>query len=317
MSTKNNSNTIELNRIYNAPLKLAWNAWTDPAQAAHWWGPRGFTITTHKHDLKTGGTWDYTMHGPDGVNYPNITKYLEVENYSRLLYDHGGNADQPPMFRVDVKFTEIKNQTHMTMSMIFDTPETAARSRIFIKQAGGNSTWDRFAEYLEKQQTQKEIFTINRSFDISIEKMFEVWTSADHISKWLPPAGFTMQFIKADIKVGGETFYVMTNGKDTTMYGQAKYLEIKKPNLIIYTQQFCDKDQNVTRHPMAPTWPETMLTTVTLYSEGSEQTRVTITWEAFGPVTDAELQTFISARAGMTQGWTGSLDKLEDYTEKI
>ena len=273
MSTKNNSNTIELNRIYNAPLKLAWNAWTDPAQAAHWWGPRGFTITTHKHDLKTGGTWDYTMHGPDGVNYPNVTKYLEVENYSRLLYDHGGNADQPPMFRVDVKFTEIKNQTHMTMSMIFDTPETAARSRIFIKQAGGNATWDRFAEYLEKQQTQKEIFTINRSFDISIEKMFEVWTSADHISKWLPPAGFTMQFIKADIKVGGETFYVMTNGKDTTMYGQAKYLEIKKPNLIIYTQQFCDKDQNVTRHPMAPTWPETMLTTVTLHSEGSEQTR--------------------------------------------
>ena len=68
--------------------------WTDPEQVAQWWGPRGFTLTTHSKDIRPGGHWDYTMHGPDGVNYPNQTKYHEVEECSKLVYDHGGNDGQ-------------------------------------------------------------------------------------------------------------------------------------------------------------------------------------------------------------------------------
>ncbi len=64
---------------------------------------------------------------------------------------------------------------------------------------------------------------------------------------------------------------------------------------------------------MAPTWPATMLTTVTLTPEGPEQTRVTVMWEPYGAVTREEIETFIKMRAGMTVGWTGSFDKLEDY----
>ena len=38
-----------------------------------------------------------------------------------------------------------------------------------------------------------------------------------------------------------------------------------------------------------------------------------MTWEPYGPTTPEELATFIKARGGMTQGWTGSFDKLEGY----
>ena len=48
------------------------------------------------------------------------------------------------------------------------------------------------------------------------------------------------------------------------MYGRAEYLEIEQPDRIVYTQQFCDEHENISRHPLAPTWPETMLTTVQL-----------------------------------------------------
>ena len=41
-----------------------WDAWTDAAQVAQWWGTRGFTITTHSKDVRPGGHWRYTMHGP-------------------------------------------------------------------------------------------------------------------------------------------------------------------------------------------------------------------------------------------------------------
>ena len=97
------------------------------------------------------------------------------------------------------------------------------------------------------------------------------------------------------------------------MYGRVSYLELQKPNRFVYTQQFVDKDEKIARHPMAPHWPETMLTTVTFAEEGPGKTRVTLIWEPYGKVTPEELQTFIAARAGMTGGWTGSFDTLDEY----
>jgi uncharacterized protein YndB with AHSA1/START domain len=122
-----------------------------------------------------------------------------------------------------------------------------------------------------------------------------------------------MEFIRSDIRPGGSTFYLMTGQGNAKMYGRAEYLKIEKPDLISYTQQFCDENEKITRHPLSPTWPETMLTTVTLTEEGPDRTRVTVTWELQGSVTREELETFIKGKGGMTQGWTGSFDKLEGY----
>jgi uncharacterized protein YndB with AHSA1/START domain len=313
MAEKDKSNEIRITRIYEAPIQAVWDAWTDPGQVAQWWGPRRFTLTTHNKDLRPGGSWSYTMHGPDGVDYPNNAYYLEVEKYSKLVYDHGGNDDRPPLFRVTVLFAEIKGKTKMEMSMTLPTPEAAEETGKFIKKAGGDSTWDRLAEYLEKESSGKEKFVINRTFDAPLELMFEMWTDPKHFSKWLAPIGFEMQFIKSDIKPGGSTFYFMTGKGDVKMYGRAEYLKIEKPDRIVYTQQFCDENEKVSRHPMAPTWPETMLTTVQLTEEGPDRTRVTVTWEPHGATTREELETFIKSRGGMTQGWTGSFDKLEAH----
>jgi len=100
------------------------------------------------------------------------------------------------------------------------------------------------------------------------------------------------------------------------MYGRAEYLEIAKSDRLVYTQQFCDENENISRHPMAPTWPATMLTTVQLTAEGLDRTRVTVAWEPHGATTLEELETFIQARGGMTQGWTGSFDKLDAHLSK-
>ena len=62
---------------------------------------------------------------------------------------------------------------------------------------------------------------------------------------------------------------------------------------------------------MAPTWPETMTTVVTLSEEGPEQTRVNVAWEPDASSKPVEIDTFVKARSGMAQGWTGSFDKLD------
>ena len=316
MAAKPESKDIRITRIYEAPVRAVWDAWTDPKQVAQWWGPRGFTLTTHSKDLRVGGSWNYTMHGPDGVDYPNTTQYFEVEECAKLVYDHGGHGDRPPMFRVTVLFSEVDGKTKMEMCMTLPTPEAAAETRKFIKKAGGDATWDRLAEFLEDEKSGQPTFVINRTFDAPLDVMFDMWTNPQHFSQWLAPTGFEMQFLRSDIRPGGSSFYFMAGPGGAKMYGRAEYRQIEKPGRVVYTQQFCDEHEKIARHPMSPTWPETMLTTVTLTAEGPDRTRVTVTWAPHGAATREELETFIKARAGMTQGWTGSFDKLEAYLAK-
>jgi len=309
MAATSESNEIRIVRMYDAPVQAVWDAWTDPAQVAQWWGPRGFTITTHSKDLRPGGHWSYTMHGPDGTDWPNNTHYLEVEPLAKLVYDHGGSEDRPPLFRVTVVFSEVDGKTCMDMRMGLASAEAAAQTRQVIKHANGNTTWDRLAEYLAKRLSDREQFVIARTFDAPLAVMFDMWTKPEHFSRWLAPTGFDMRFIRADIRTGGDSLYCMTG--PFTMYGRAHYEEVSSPDRLVYTQQFCDEHENIARHPMAPTWPETMRTIVDLAAEGPDRTRVTITWEVAGPATAEEMAVFTSARAGMTQGWTGSFDKLD------
>lgn len=309
MAARSKPNEIYISRVYDAPVKLVWEAWTNPAQAAKWWGPRGFTITTHAKDVRTGGFWDYTMHGPDGTDYPNKTVYLEVEEYARLVYDHGGNDAQKPLFRVTVNFSEAGGKTKMDMTMTLPTPEAAEETRRFIKKADGNSTWDRLAEHL----SPTDVFVVNRSFDAPADMVFAMWTDPRHLAKWMGPAGAVMTCLKADIRAGGETFYGMTGAGGAPMYGKIAYREITPPRRLVYTQVFCDAEGNISRHPLAPTWPETMLTTVVFTEEGPGWTRITLTWEVHGEATLAERETFSKAKGGMSQGWGGSFDRLEGY----
>jgi uncharacterized protein YndB with AHSA1/START domain len=311
-ATKNKPNEIYITRVYDAPVKMVWDAWVEEKQVAQWWGPRGYTITTHSKDIRTGGMWHYTMHGPDGVDYVNKTQYLEVIEGAKMIYDHGGNDEKKPMFRVTVLFKDLKGKTEMDMTMALPNAEAAENTRQFIKRAKGDSTWDRFAEYLEMAKSKKDIFVINRVFKAPIDLVFDVWTDPKHSAQWTPPTGATMKYIRADVKEGGSAFYSMTMGGNT-MYGRAQYLKIEKPHRIVYLQQFCDANEKVARHPMAATWPETMRTTVLLAEEENNQTRVTVMWEIEGQSTAEERETFSKAKDGMAQGWGGSFDKLEEY----
>ena len=79
--------------------------WTDPAHVGKWWGPRGFTTTTHAMDVRPGGEWRFIMHGPDGTDYKNRIVYLEVVPPERLVYKHAGEEETEAIkFHVTVTF---------------------------------------------------------------------------------------------------------------------------------------------------------------------------------------------------------------------
>ncbi len=314
---KAKDNELQIIRVYDAPVKLVWEAWTDPEKAAKWWGPRGFTITTKSKDFRVGGKWIYTMHGPDGVDYPNMTTYHEIVKYEKMVYDHGGNEERQKLFTVTVTFKEELGKTIMNMIMTLDTPEAAKEIKKFIKQAGGNATWDRLAEFLEDGQKGNDSFFINRTFEAPKKLVFEAWVNPEHFAKWMGPAGASMNLITVNVKEGGTLQYSMNNADGSQMYGMVNYKKISPHDLLIYTQNFCDEAGKLCKPPFAPTWPDSMLTMITFVEEGEGLTRVTLKWTANENATALERETFHSAKAGMTGGWTGSFDKLEEYLKQF
>jgi len=136
---------IAATRVFAAPRELVFKVWTEPKSVAQWWGPRGFTTTTHEMDVRPGGTWRFIMHGPDGVDYPNEIVYHEVVEPERLVYNHGPQ----PVFHVTVAFADLDGKTELTMRSLFET--AAERARVVEEYEaieGLNQTLDRLAEHL-------------------------------------------------------------------------------------------------------------------------------------------------------------------------
>ncbi len=132
--------SIVARRVFDAPRDLIFAVWTDPNHLAQWWGPYGFTTTTHSFDMRAGGIWRFVMHGPDGRDFQNRITYEEVVKPEHIAYRHGGGEDvEPVQFKTTVTFEELKgaagSKTRITMRM--DFPSAAERDRV-IKEYGAD-----------------------------------------------------------------------------------------------------------------------------------------------------------------------------------
>jgi uncharacterized protein YndB with AHSA1/START domain len=139
---------IVFSRTLKAPRALVFKAFTESAHVGHWWGPKGFTTTTHEMDVRPGGAWRYMMHGPDGVDYPNRIVYAEVVAPERLVYTHDGDVeDDPNAFHVTVTFDEREGRTVLTMRSRFASAAVRDQVAVFAIP-GGRETLDRLEAYV-------------------------------------------------------------------------------------------------------------------------------------------------------------------------
>jgi len=142
--------SILFSRVFDAPRELVFETWTKPEHVARWFGPDGFTLTTYRMNVRPGGTWRFTMHGPDGTDYENRIDYLEVVRPDRLVYDQGEGDSGPANFRVTVEFRQEGAKTRLSARMVFPTAD--ARNFTVEKYGaieGAEQTMGRLAEYLK------------------------------------------------------------------------------------------------------------------------------------------------------------------------
>lgn len=309
---------IVISRVLHAPRELVWQAWTDPRHVVNWWGPRGFTTTTKRHEFRVGGYWEHTMHGPDGTDYPNKSKFLEIVPLERITYLLGGGSDleaderRGTTFRATWTFEAVApDRTRLTGRMVF--PSKDARDRVvrdYGAVEGGKQTLERAAEYTAGLLTRP--FVISREFAAPRDLVWQVWTEREHFMSWFGPKGFRTTHAKMELRPGGMFHYCMVAPDGKEIWGRAVYREVVPPTRLVWINSFSDKDGGITPHPLTPDpWPLQMLTTVT-FAEQDGKILVTIHWVPFDS-TAAERDTFEKGRESMRMGWTGTLDRLTAF----
>lgn len=114
---------IVVSRIINSSPELVFAAYTEARHLSQWWGPTGFTTTTHAFDFRPGGEWEFTMHGPDGTDFPNHVEYLEIDRPRRIVMLHGSRQHDPEAFTSSVTFVETDGGCEVTLRSVFKTKE--------------------------------------------------------------------------------------------------------------------------------------------------------------------------------------------------
>lgn len=133
-----------------APVAIVYRAWTEPEQLAHWWGPHGFSLTTISMAVEAGGVWEYVLHGPDGLDYPNRAVFEEVDPPRRLvLFNTGGHVrDQHLTCRMVVDFVQRGAGTLVKLQMVFQDAEQLDRAKARGAEQGGVEAFERLAAWL-------------------------------------------------------------------------------------------------------------------------------------------------------------------------
>jgi uncharacterized protein YndB with AHSA1/START domain len=152
-----------------------------------------------------------------------------------------------------------------------------------------------------KTGIKPEPVVISRIFPAPRELVFKAWSSAEHMTRWFCPEGYTVPGAEVDFRPGGVCAICMRSPEGEEFWSRGKYIEISPPDRLVFTSGVAVGDSlKFTAH-----------TTVTFEANGAG-TRMTV-HQAY----DIYDKSFLAAVEGAPEGWRTTLDKLEQEVARI
>lgn len=115
----------------DASPSAVYAAMADPQRVARWWGPKGFSNTIHVFDFQPGGQWLLTMHGPDGQDYPNESRFTRTVVDRLFEIEHFSGHH----FMLTIELQPKDGGTELRWLQTFDTAEHYQRIASFVAEA--------------------------------------------------------------------------------------------------------------------------------------------------------------------------------------
>jgi uncharacterized protein YndB with AHSA1/START domain len=126
--------TVFINREFDAPLSLVWDAYTKPEILDQWWAPKPFASKTKVMNFEVGGRRFYAMVSPEGQERWSVQKYTSITPKTNFkIYNAFADKDENPELpgsEWDMSFSEQNGMTKVSIT-IFN--ESLARMEKMIE----------------------------------------------------------------------------------------------------------------------------------------------------------------------------------------
>jgi uncharacterized protein YndB with AHSA1/START domain len=148
---------------------------------------------------------------------------------------------------------------------------------------------------MEPRLAEKPSLTLSRHYPVAPEKVFRAWTDPQAVKRWWGPTpGEPVSLAELDVRVGGR-FRIVFGGPDGKLHECAGiYKEVVPNQKLVFT--WCWPNST----------PERVSVVTIVFKDLNGKTELVFTHEQLFDE---------AARDGHKRGWTGALDKLEQFLQ--
>jgi len=113
--------TVYINREFDAPQSLVWDAFTKPEIIDQWWAPKPYASKTKFMNFEVGGRRFYAMVSPDGQERWALQRYTSISPKTNFkMYNTFADQDENPELpgsEWDFKFSEHNGTTIVSVTI--------------------------------------------------------------------------------------------------------------------------------------------------------------------------------------------------------
>jgi uncharacterized protein YndB with AHSA1/START domain len=149
--TAHGDREIAITRVFNAPRKLVFDAWTKPELVKQWLlGPPGWSMPVCEIDLKIGGKYRYEWRRVSGGQSMGMGGvYREIVPPERIVVtEQFDEAWYPGQALITLVLTEKDGMTTATQTVQYESQEARDAVLKSPMESGITASFDRMAELL-------------------------------------------------------------------------------------------------------------------------------------------------------------------------
>jgi len=116
---------LVVTRLFDAPPRLVYEAWTTADLMKRWWVPKSFgmTLLSCEIDARTGGTYRFVFSHPTfEAPMAFFGRYIEAVPHSRLVWT---NEESPDGSVTTVTFDDLGGRTRLVLHDLYSSKEAA------------------------------------------------------------------------------------------------------------------------------------------------------------------------------------------------
>jgi uncharacterized protein YndB with AHSA1/START domain len=136
---------LRMQRVFDAPRRLVFEAWSKPEYLSRWFAPAPLTTPRCEIDFRPGGAFRLAMRMPSGIEFPLDAEFREVVAPERIVFAgkmHDGND-----VHTTITFTEEGGKTTLTVHQVYSFESDSTRGA----HAGWTLTLNQLGEFVARR----------------------------------------------------------------------------------------------------------------------------------------------------------------------